>query len=134
MGSSPEVRTLGGGRLIEVPVLGLKTVSEQNMRENWRARARRTKYQKQTVLLVLGTHPSARTAMQYAPLRVTMTRVSPGPGLDSDGAVASQKHVRDAVAKVLGVDDGDARVSWHVQQRKGPWAVEIRIEASDGNG
>lgn len=66
--------------------------------------------------------------MIVAPLIVTMTRVAPSAGLDSDNAVGSMKHVRDAVAKVLGIDDRSPLVDWRVEQRKGPWATEIRIE------
>lgn len=113
---------------LTISVLGLKTLSEQNLREHWRTRAARTKHQKHTVGLVL--HGSvAHTMMALAPLVVTMTRVSPGPGLDSDNMVSSQKHVRDAIAKVLGVDDKDSRVEWVVNQKKGPWSVEIHIAA-----
>lgn len=117
---------------VSIPILGLKTLSEQNLREHWRTRAARAKHQKETVGLVL--HASvAHMMMAVAPLVVTMTRVSPGPGLDSDNMVGSQKHVRDAIAKVLGIDDKDERVDWRVQQKKGPWAVEIHI-ASAGKG
>ncbi len=67
--------------------------------------------------------------MVFAPLVVTMTRVAPSSGLDSDNMVGSMKHVRDAIAGVLGIDDKDPRVEWRVNQRKGPWSVEIHVVA-----
>jgi hypothetical protein len=57
---------------------------------------------------------------------VTITRVSPGR-LDDDGATASAKHVRDAVAVWLGVDDADHRVRFVVEQAKGAAAVRIAV-------
>jgi hypothetical protein len=57
---------------------------------------------------------------------VTITRVSPGR-LDDDGATASAKHVRDAVATWLGVDDADHRVRFVVEQAKGPASVRIAV-------
>ncbi len=113
---------------VSIPVLGLRTISEANAHEHWRTRAARAKHQKNTVALVLRASV-AHLMMVAAPLVVTLTRIAPSNGLDSDNMVGSQKHVRDAVADVLGVNDKDPRVEWRVEQRKGPWAVEIQIAA-----
>jgi hypothetical protein len=59
---------------------------------------------------------------------VTITRIGPRQ-LDSDNAVGSAKHVRDQVAACLGLDDGDKRLTWNVEQAKGPFGVKIRIES-----
>ena len=62
------------------------------------------------------------------PLVVTITRVAPSRGLDPhDGLGASLKGVIDGIADALGVDDRDPRVIWRLQQRRGPWAVEVRF-------
>ena len=113
-------------RGVTILIPGLKTVSEANLREHWRSRAARTKAQKDIVTLMLRPTVAGKM-LKLAPLVVTMTRMSPGPGLDTDNMVGSQKHVRDAIAKVLGVDDKDPRVEWVVKQKKGPWAVEVHI-------
>lgn len=113
-----------GGVTVNIP--SLKTVSEQNLREHWRSRSARTKHQKEVVTLALNTALAAIQDLQF-PLVVVLTRVSPGMGLDTDNMVSSQKHVRDAVAEVLGIDDRDTMVEWKVQQRKGAWAVDIHI-------
>jgi len=113
---------------VSVPILGLKTVSEMNMHEHWHSRLKRSKHQKSTVSLVLrGT--VTHMMLSLAPLRVTMTRIAPSVGLDSDNMVSSQKYVRDAIAESLGVNDKDPRVEWVVNQEKGPWGIRIRIEA-----
>jgi len=113
--------------MVDVPIPGLRLGRGQNSREHHFARARRVAREKNIVTLVLrGT--VARSMMVLAPLTVTITRVAPSKGLDSDNAVSSAKAVRDAVAGVLGVDDGDGRVDWRVCQRRGSWAVEVRIE------
>ncbi len=65
------------------------------------------------------------------PLIVTVTRVAPGRGLDPhDNLPGACKHVVDAVAKWLGIDDRDPRVSWRYDQRADgrTVGVGIRIE------
>lgn len=47
-------------------------------------------------------------------------------GLDTDNLQGSAKHVRDAVARWLGVNDRDPRVTWHVGQEHGR-VYEVRI-------
>ena len=118
-----EVRTGG----VNLPIPGLRTVSEANSHEHWRKRYARSYQQKNLVTLALRGTVAAMMA-PLAPLVVTLTRIAPSNGLDSDNMVGSQKHVRDAIAKVLGIDDGDPRVEYRVEQRKGPWGIEIRIE------
>lgn len=92
------------------------------------------KKQKCTVaLLAIGPiNQALRAGKLRGPLVVTITRYSPGKP-DDDGAVGSGKWVRDSIAKLLGVDDGDPRVTWKVQcSREKPsgnrYAVAIRIE------
>ena len=38
--------------------------------------------------------------------------------LDSDNLVGSFKHVRDAIAAKIGIDDNDPRIEWHCHQIK----------------
>ena len=113
--------------MVNVPLPGLRTVSEMNMRESHWSRAKRSSLQRNHVTLVLrGT--VAKMMAPMAPLVVTMTRLAPSSGLDSDNLVSSMKHVRDAIAKVIGIDDGDPRIDWRVEQKRGSWGIEIRIE------
>ena len=113
--------------MIDVPIPGLRLVSEANSRGHWAVKAKRVAHQRSVVTMVLrGT--VARSMMTLAPLSVTITRVAPSSGLDDDNAVSSAKACRDAVAQVLGIDDRDPRVDWLVRQERGKWAVRIRIE------
>jgi hypothetical protein len=50
--------------------------------------------------------------------------------LDDDNLVGSLKPIRDAVAKWLGVDDGDKRVRWECGQVEthGATGVSVKVE------
>lgn len=96
---------------IKIPI---RTVSELNQREHWAVRAKRNKSQQQAVGLFLNTCKPIRV-----PADVWLTRIAPR-NLDQGNLEASFKHVQDAVAKWLGVDDGDRdNVIWRYDQRKG---------------
>ena len=108
---------------MRVTIPGLQLVSEANAHEHYRERSNRAATHHAVVgstLRVLGGAPPA------PPCRVVITRVS-ARGLDTDNLQGSAKHVRDAVAKWLGVDDRDPRVEWPVVQEKGPAAVVIEV-------
>jgi hypothetical protein len=65
---------------------------------------------------------------------VTMTRVTPGTRADGDNLQSATKGVRDEIAAVLGVDDGDSRLTWVYSRRRGnprEYAVEIVIESKE---
>lgn len=113
---------------VSVPIPGLRLVSELNVREHWGARSRRAKAQRDLVTMVLRRTVTAQM-MLVAPLDVTITRISPRR-LDDDNATGSAKHVRDAIAALLGVDDRDDRVRWHVAQAPGPFGVRIEVRAA----
>jgi hypothetical protein len=67
------------------------------------------------------------------PCVVTLTRVSPGRGLDRhDGPQSALKRVVDGIALALGIDDGGPLVEWKYAQRRGPpgiHRVEVEIVA-----
>jgi len=107
------------GVVVELP--GLRLVNPLNQREHWRSVSTRGKREKAATAAALrGKAPPA------LPVVVTITRVSTGR-LDSDGCVASAKHVRDAVAAWLGCDDADPRIAWRVMQARGKAAVRITV-------
>jgi hypothetical protein len=105
-----------------VAIPGLRLDVTPNSRLHWATKARRVKHQRNIVAVVL-----AKKRAPQPPVVVTITRCSPGT-LDDDNATASAKAVRDEVARWLGVDDGDPRVTWRVLQRRAPWGVEIAID------
>lgn len=89
----------------------LKLGRGQNDREHYMARARRVKREKEVVGWQLsGTRPPK------GPVRVTLTRVMAGKGLDGDNLQGSLKAPRDAVASWLGRDDADNSIEWVYSQ------------------
>lgn len=50
--------------------------------------------------------------------------------LDSDNAIAGAKHLRDCIAKTLGIDDSDRRVRWQYGQveTRGKTGTIVMIE------
>lgn len=107
--------------------LPIRTVSESNARDGWRAHAARAK--KQRVAAYFGVLAGQGRRPIVLPLVVTLTRIAPSSGLDDDNLRGALKACRDGVADALGVDDRDARVTWLYGQRRGAWGVEVRVEA-----
>lgn len=108
-------------------VLPLLVVSEANQREFWAKKYRR-KIAQQAVLAAAWPRLVADRAPQ-APCRITLTRLG-GRRLDSDNLAGAFKHVRDEIARQLGIDDGDPRLTWIYSQEPGG-AVGIRIEIEE---
>ena len=117
--------------LVAVP-LRLKSLA--NLRfGHWGPRSRLVREHRQTAALVLAPHVKAlRLRAQIATayetgrresictaiaLTVGLLRIAPRK-LDSDNLAAAFKGVRDGVADVLGIDDGDDRISWLYEQRR----------------
>jgi hypothetical protein len=98
---------------VEVPI---RTVSEANQREHWALRLQRKHAQQIAVATLLDNVYANTVAAQDVPLDVHLTRCA-SRALDSDNLVGSMKHVRDAIAQWIGIDDGDPRVSYQVGQR-----------------
>jgi hypothetical protein len=100
------------------------TTGAGNSREHHQAKARRTRREAAAALLAW-----PKEARILLPVVVSLTRVSPGKP-DDDNAGAGLKAVRDAIARQLGVDDGDKRwVLWNYRPpRRGKWAVEVELQ------
>lgn len=116
--------------------LPLRTVSEANAHEHWRARQKRAKGQRGVTAMALRVRVHGRYGdpmcpvleWEEGPLVVTLTRIAPRV-LDSDNAVGALKHVRDGVADALGVKDNDPRVTWSYAQERGKVREHgVRIE------
>lgn len=103
-----------------VPV---KTISENNAREHHMARHRRRAMQRNMVALHLLAHRLCRPAPPYV---ITLTRIA-GRKLDGDNLQGACKAIRDAVAKHLGIDDGDEAHEWKYAQRK-PRPREVGLQ------
>lgn len=113
------VAPLPGGA---VTLHGLRLVSEANAHAHYRERSARAKAQRHAVHVALVDY-----APPLVPAVVRIVRVAPN-ALDTDNLTGSAKHVRDAVAEWLGIDDRDERVTWHVGQEKGdPREYAVRV-------
>lgn len=114
---------------IEIP---LRTRSVLNgAHGHWAANARERKAQRNATALVL--RPRLHGWSVGAGAIVTLTRIAPSNGLDSDNLGAALKSVRDGVADALAVDDRDPRVVWHYAQERGKsYAVRIELARLKG--
>lgn len=109
----------------------IRTVSEANARDHWAKRAKRMKTHRRTAYLA--TLAALRRRRIALPCVVTITRVAPSNGLDSDNLAGSAKGARDGIADALHVDDGSPLVEWRYAQRRGPWGVEVEIRTLEGD-
>lgn len=88
--------------------------------------------------MVLSRHrPDLQSAFaKGGGLEVRIVRIGPRPLADDDNLSGGAKWIRDMIAEVVGVDDGDKRYVWVYEQRRGvkrpygvpaEYAVEIII-------
>jgi hypothetical protein len=115
-----------------VPVWGVVTKSEANTREHHMARWRRFKVQRFKVAEALKPFAGPLAAFgrevahHAAPLRIVLTRIGPRT-LDTDNLGGALKAVRDEVAEWLGINDGNPRLDWKPDQRRGEDGVIIAV-------
>lgn len=100
---------------------------EANRRDHWAVRRRRFADQSAAVRSVWSGSPAAGAGIGLmAAVTVTLTHV--GRTMDTDNLAGAFKGVRDELAALIGVDDGDERVTWKYGQKAGKPGVVIRIE------
>ncbi len=109
--------------------LPIKTISEANQSryEHWGARAKRATSQKGVVKLGLFNYQ--RTLRKHkGPIIVTLTRIAPRKLDNHDNLPRAFKACVDEIAKTLGVDDKDKRVTWRYAQERGkPKEYKVRV-------
>lgn len=103
----------------------IRTVNKNNVDEHWTVRRKRVLKERNAVALCW-----PRLAQVQVPCAVRLVRVAPARNhLDTDGCTAALKTVRDEVARLIGVDDGDARVTFTTAPEEvGAWGVRVEIE------
>ncbi len=114
--------------------LPVETSSEANGRE-WRKRSNRTQAARKVVSAQLGRdliYLAAFAAHFHAggALRITFTRLG-GRKLDRSNLPTALKSTEDAVALLMGADDGDPRWQPTWEQEPGG-AVGVRVELARG--
>jgi hypothetical protein len=115
-------------------LVAVETKSEMNQRA-WRARNRRMGAAWKAVRVALGVHlgalePFARAYASGDGLWVKFVRLG-GRSIDISNIAGATKGVEDAVAYLLGADDGDPR--WHPswdREPGGPVGVRVEIQIS----
>jgi len=103
-------------------LIPIRTRSELNLREHWAVRAKRVKQQKQDATIFV-----LAAAAYFDPSRtIVLTRLGKRK-LDSDNLAGALKHVQDAVAKHVGIDDADLK--WEYRQVVSKeWGVIVEQE------
>ena len=110
----------------------IKTISEANRKDYWRARAKRAKKQRIDAYWAVRSSgfefKDGKLAFSagHEKLIITLTRYGKRT-MDDDNLACALKAVRDGVADAIGLDDGDQRIEWRYQQRIGDYAVKIDI-------
>ena len=103
--------TIPGEVLLTVKIPGLVPRGTLNSREYWAARVRRVRKEHSQVSLALKLWEAKNGSPPPMPWVVILTRRSPGK-MDDDNAFGAMKGVRDALARWVGVDDGDDGFTW----------------------
>lgn len=105
--------------------VALETPNTSNLRQHWSKTAERNRSQRGALKREVG-----KWLLTFDPPRlvITVIRVSPrrvdGPNLGS-----ALKAAIDGISDALRIDDGSPVVEWRLEQRKGPAAVEWKLEA-----
>lgn len=109
--------------------LPLRLISEANNRDPWPVQRARAREQKDLVRMALTPRMRAPDLLGAPAYRVLITRIGKRK-LDGDNLQRSAKAVRDGIAKVLEIDDGDDRIRWDYAQSIGErFGVRIEIAA-----
>lgn len=135
-GKDSRVVSTEAGRAVIRFSIPLRTVSAANSREFWAARAKRVKKERDAVRwAALATVARDEWLQPLTPCRVTLTRRG-AKRLDDDNLRSALKGIRDEVAALIGIDDGDPSVEWTYDERPAGkdrlgrriWSVDVVVE------
>lgn len=91
----------------------IRIISEANDRSHWAVKSRRRRAQQQEMdVMLLNALQGRKVAL---PCTVKLTRVGPKK-MDDDNWINGAKGIRDAIARRLGIDDGDPRIKFEYEQ------------------
>lgn len=113
-------------------VVPIKTERGLNNRGHWRVAALRVDREKKATKTawLVGVHVRREEFKAIKPpVHVHLTRLSPrGPLLDDDNNQGALKTIRDTIAQLLGVDDGDKKaVRFTYGAARGEWGVRVEM-------
>lgn len=102
--------------------------SEANSREHWRVKSDRRRAQQLAMDVLLLNALQGRKIQ--LPCTVTLTRIGPKL-MDDDNWINGAKGIRDAIARRLGVDDGDPMIKFRYDQTPvGRREYNVKVEIS----
>jgi hypothetical protein len=108
--------------------LPIETKGGPNKRMHWAKRAGLAKKERRDTAMLLGWN-----FKPLLPCTITLTRMSSSARmLDDDNLRGVLKAVRDGISDKLGIDDGDARITWKYDQvrcKRGDFGVFVRFES-----
>ena len=110
---------------VTLTLTGLTLVSRSNAREHWSTRHRRDQREAEALRRAWHTAGLSGWAVPL-PVAVTLTRIG-GKPMDGDNLQSSLKAIRDAVAALIAIDDGDERITWRYRQRSGPGSPSVIV-------
>jgi hypothetical protein len=109
--------------------LPIRTVSELNSRDGWIGRLnRKLRQQREVKVEWLNAYRGRKVTL---PCVVTLTRIGPNL-LDDDNLAGSFKHIRDEVARLIGIDDGSPQIKFEYKQEaigKRKYRVIIEVQS-----
>ena len=135
MSAWPRCPSCGGparpGGLPDFSVLvEVATVSEANRRDTWGKIKRKREQRDRTIEEVQVALAAGKRLPETGPWFLRLTRVSPKSLDRAVNLPSALKAVEDAVAAVLGVDDGSPMLETSCDQRRGKPAVLVEIWGS----
>lgn len=114
------------GRILRLEILvPIQVVSEMNQHEHWAVRHRRNTAQQQSFAAYWMAF--ARGIRIEPPCVIKLTRIGLNR-MDDGNLGAAFKHVQDAIAKSIGIDDGDPRLRWEYYQITGSDEHAVKVE------
>ena len=107
---------------VELP-MRLPVIANSRMHPiaKWRLGKRQANAVERELRIQLG-----RQSLPPLPATVTLTKLGPR-AVDDDNLVSCWKPIRDRIAKMYGIDDGDARWTWAYRQERAR-AGSVRVE------
>ncbi len=108
-------------------LLPIRTESELNRRDHWRAAASRKHLQREEVGVSLKN--LFKVCRVELPCAVKLTRIGANL-LDSDNLASAFKAIRDEIARLIGIDDGSEMIRFEHDQladRRAGYGIKIEI-------
>jgi hypothetical protein len=113
--------------------LPIKTVSELNSRDHWRVRSARRQAQQHDTAVIFKNALMGRKIQ--LPCIVKLIRIGPKRLDSGDNLSSAFKGIRDQIARIIGIDDGDPRITFQYDQVAiGEHSYNVKVRICSQNG